>query len=115
MRIAITTFRAEPVPTFLPESQPTFLVQGHSAWALADLENDSMNWTNVDLAWYAIAGSVLAELVVVYQYLSRDKRVPARYRITVFYVIRASIALGAGVCLKSSASKPRTAPFHWPL
>ena len=52
--------------------------------------------TNVFIL-YAVIGSVLAECAVAYRHLCRNQRLPARYRKVSFYIVRVTIALGAGV------------------
>jgi hypothetical protein len=53
--------------------------------------------TAAELAVYAMIGSLWAELLVAYRYLSRDRRLPSIYRTKAFYLVRGSIALAAGV------------------
>ena len=46
---------------------------------------------------YAMVGSLLAECVAARNFLCRNQKLPARYRRVSFYIVRATIALGAGV------------------
>jgi hypothetical protein len=47
--------------------------------------------------FYAVVGSILAECAAAYHFFCRSQRLPARYRKGSFYVVRATIALGAGI------------------
>jgi hypothetical protein len=60
---------------------------------------------------YSVVGSVLAECVAAHHYLRRHQRLPARYRKGSFYVVRAAIALGAGVLPVVFAVETASAAF----
>jgi hypothetical protein len=53
--------------------------------------------TTIALVAYSIVGSAMSELAAAYQYLCRNPRLPARYYTKTFYVVRTSLAVGAGV------------------
>jgi hypothetical protein len=62
------------------------------------------------LPFYAVAGSLMAELVLVYYYLQKGG-LPKWYRQRVFYVVRIGIAIGAGILPSVFAAETLTAAF----
>ena len=60
---------------------------------------------------YAVIGSVLAECAGAYGHFLHNQRLPARYKKCSFYVVRGTIAIGAGVLPAIFAVESASAAF----
>ena len=60
---------------------------------------------------YAVIGSVLADCAGAYGHFLHNQRLPARYKKCSFYVVRGTIAIGAGVLPAIFAVESASAAF----